>query len=145
MMDAVLVRNAERMTLFAVLSRDGIGLTFADGCRGVVPFTDLLEFGKPSDVHAVELPNPDEMILTTGCGERVDLSWDIVLPPLRPLPPADGRVDRPPGETDAGQTGPSFQGVGGADPGGLGQVRQQRARHPGQIGEWGADAPVPDA
>ena len=36
-MDAVLVRNADRMMLSAALLKDGIGLTFADGCRGVVP------------------------------------------------------------------------------------------------------------
>ena len=77
-MDAVLVRNAERMMLSAVLTEDGTDLTFADGCRGVVPFVDLPEFGEPSDVHALELSNPCEMILTTGRGERVDLPWDFV-------------------------------------------------------------------
>ena len=44
-MDAVLVRNADRMMLSAALQEDGIGLTFADGCRGVVPFVDLPEVG----------------------------------------------------------------------------------------------------
>ena len=77
-MDAFLVRNAERMMLSAVLTEDGIGLTFADGCRGVVPFVDLPELGEPSDVHALELPNPYEMILTTARGERVELPWDFV-------------------------------------------------------------------
>ena len=77
-MDAVLVRNAERMMLSAVLTEDGIGLTFADGCRGVVPFVDLPELGEPSDVHSLELPNPYEMILTTVLGERVELPWDFV-------------------------------------------------------------------
>ena len=44
-MNAVLVRNADRMMLSAALLEDGIGLTFADGCRGVVPFLDLPEVG----------------------------------------------------------------------------------------------------
>ena len=39
-MDAVLVRNADRMMLSAALLEDGVGLTFADVCRGVVPFVD---------------------------------------------------------------------------------------------------------
>ena len=77
-MDAVLVRNAERMMLSAVLTGNGIGLTFADGCRGVVPFVDLPEVGEFEDVHALELPNPDEMILTTVLGELVELPWDFV-------------------------------------------------------------------
>ena len=77
-MDAVLVRNAERMMLSAALTEDGIGLTFADGCRGVVPFIDLPEIGERSDVHALALPNPYEMILTTALGERVELPWDFV-------------------------------------------------------------------
>ena len=77
-MDAFLVRDAERMMLSAVLTEDGIGLTFADGCRGVVPFVDPPELGEPSDVHTLELPNPYEMILTTARGERVEFPWDFV-------------------------------------------------------------------
>ena len=77
-MDAVLVRNAERMMLSATLTEEGIGLTFADGCGGVVPFMDLPEVGGRSGIHALELPNPYEMILTTALGERVELPWDFV-------------------------------------------------------------------
>ena len=77
-MDAVMVKNAERMMLSAALVEGGIGLTFADGCRGVVPFIDLPEVGERSGVHALELPNPYEMILTTALGERVELPWDFV-------------------------------------------------------------------
>ena len=76
MMDAVLVRNAERMMLSPALTEEGIGLTFVDGCRGVVPFVDLPELGGPTDVHTLELPNPYEMILTTARGERVEFPWD---------------------------------------------------------------------
>ena len=36
-MDAVLVRNADRMMLSAALQEDGIGLTFADGWQGSGP------------------------------------------------------------------------------------------------------------
>ena len=48
-MDAVLVGNADRMMLSAALQEDGIGLTFADGCGGVVPFVDLPEVGEFGD------------------------------------------------------------------------------------------------
>ena len=45
-MDAVLVGNADRMMLSAALREDGIGLTVADGCGGVLPFVDLPEVGR---------------------------------------------------------------------------------------------------
>ena len=76
-MDAVLVRNADRMMLSAALQEDGIGLTFADGCRGVVPFVDLPEVGGSSEISGLELPNPYEMILITALGERVEIPWDF--------------------------------------------------------------------
>ena len=34
-MDAVLVKNADRMMMAASLLDDGIALSFADGCKGV--------------------------------------------------------------------------------------------------------------
>ena len=76
-MNTVLVRNAERMMLSATVQEDGIGVTFADGCRGVVPFADLPEVEGRSGVLALELPNPYEVILTTSLGERVELPWDF--------------------------------------------------------------------
>ena len=44
--------------LSAALLEDGIGLTFADGFRGVVPFVDLPEVGGCSGISGLELPNP---------------------------------------------------------------------------------------
>ena len=44
-MDAVLVRNSDRMMLSAALLESGIGLTLVDGCKGVGPFVDLPEVG----------------------------------------------------------------------------------------------------
>jgi DNA-binding XRE family transcriptional regulator len=76
-MDAVLVRNADRMMLAAALLEDGIGLTFADGCRGVVPFVDLPEVGGSSEISGLELPNPYEVILITVLGDRVEIPWDF--------------------------------------------------------------------
>ena len=76
-LNTVLVSNAERMMLSATVQEDGIGLTFADGCRGVVPFADLPEVEGRSEVLDLELPNPYEVILTTSFGERVELPWDF--------------------------------------------------------------------
>ena len=144
-MDAVLVRNAERMMLSAALTEDGIGLTFADGCRGVVPFIDLPEIGERSDVHALALPNPYEMILTTALGERVELPWDFVRHycdrSYRPMVEAIALQ----GRRTLGERVRRFRESAGltqkvlARSAGIGRVT------PGQAGEWGADAPLQDA
>ena len=88
-MDAVLVRNADRMMLSAALQEDGIGLIFADGCRGVVPFVDLPEVGGSSGISGLELPNPYEMILITALGDRGRDSLGLRPPLLRPILPVD--------------------------------------------------------
>ena len=76
-MDAVLVRNADRMMLSAALLEDGVGLTFADVCRGVVPCVTLPAIGGCSGISGLELPNPYEMILITALGDRVEIPWDL--------------------------------------------------------------------
>ncbi len=62
-------------------------------------------------MHALELPNPYEMILTTLPGERVELPWDFVRHhcdrSYRPMVEAIALRG-----TDTGRTCPSFQGVG---------------------------------
>ena len=65
-----------RQTMAAVLD-DGIGLTFADGCRGVVPFAELPEAGARPGVSTLELPNPCEVVPTTSPGEPVELPSDF--------------------------------------------------------------------
>ena len=67
-MDAVLVRNANRMMLSAALLEDGLGLTFADGCREVVPFVDLPEVGGVRGSPSWSCRTPYEMILITAFG-----------------------------------------------------------------------------
>ena len=76
-MNAVLVKNADRMMLSAALLANGIELTFADGRRGLVPFAAIPEVPERSVVSGVELPNPYEVILTTEQGQQVDLPWDF--------------------------------------------------------------------
>ena len=43
MVDTVLVKNANRMMMVASLLEDGIEMSFADGCKGLIPFDDIPE------------------------------------------------------------------------------------------------------
>ena len=76
-MEAVLVKNADRMMTAATLMDGGVELCFADGRRGLVPFADLPEIGEGRNVSGIELPNPYEMILHTASGEQVEIPWDF--------------------------------------------------------------------
>ena len=77
MIDAVLVKNANRMMTVASLLDDGIELGFADGLRGLIPYVDIPEIKERSVVAGLELPNPYEMVLQTGEGERIEIPWDF--------------------------------------------------------------------
>ena len=46
MIDAVLVKKANRMMTVASLLEDGIELGFADGAKGLIPYSDLPEIGE---------------------------------------------------------------------------------------------------
>jgi DNA-binding XRE family transcriptional regulator len=76
-MGAVLVKNADRMITSADLLKEGIELTFADGCRGLVPFADIPEVRELQNVVRIELPNPYELVLHTKLGETLALPWDF--------------------------------------------------------------------
>ena len=76
-MDAVLVKNADRMMTAANLSKEGVALRFADGCKGLVPFADIPEIKEPAGLVGLELPNPYELVLTTTQGERIEIPWDF--------------------------------------------------------------------
>ena len=77
MIDAVLVKNANRMMTVASLLDDGIELSFADGSKGLIPYTEVPEIGERGAVSHLELPNPYEMVLQTDQGERVEIPWDF--------------------------------------------------------------------
>jgi DNA-binding XRE family transcriptional regulator len=76
-MQEVLVKNADRMMTAATLTREGIQLTFADGCSGVIPFPDLPEIKDRADVKSLELPNPYELVVTVSGGGRHEIPWDF--------------------------------------------------------------------
>ena len=77
MVDAVLVRNANRMMTAASLLEGGIELSFADGSQGLIPYADIPEIKERAVVVGLELPNPYEMLLQTSEGERVEIPWDF--------------------------------------------------------------------
>ena len=77
MMDAVLVKNADRMMMTASLLADGIEMSFADGSRGLIPFADVPEIKERAALSGLELPNPYEMVLQTTHGERIEIPWDF--------------------------------------------------------------------
>ena len=72
------VKDAERMMTRAAATDEGIELTFADGCRGLVPFSDIPEIGNPSDLKDIEMPNPYQVNIRSAKGEVVELPWDFV-------------------------------------------------------------------
>ena len=77
MADTVLVKNANRMMMMASLLEDGIELSFADGCKGLIPFDDIPEIKERTAVSSLSLPNPYEMVLETVRGERIEIPWDF--------------------------------------------------------------------
>jgi DNA-binding XRE family transcriptional regulator len=73
-----LVKNAERMMTHAIAINDGIELTFADGCQGLIPYSIIPEAGNPADLKGIELPDPYRVIIRGVEGETVELPWDFV-------------------------------------------------------------------
>ncbi len=76
-MDAVLVKNADRMMMVANIVANGVQLSFADGCKGMIPYSDIDEISDATDLSSLELPNPYQMILNTVNGEHIEIPWDF--------------------------------------------------------------------
>ena len=77
MIDAVLVKKANRMMTVASLLEDGIELSFADGAKGLIPYSDLPEIGECATLSTLELPNPYEIVLKTAQGGTIEIPWDF--------------------------------------------------------------------
>ena len=77
MMEAVMVKNADRMMTTATLQDDGIAMSFADGSSGVIPFSEFPEIEESTELTSLELPNPYELILNTARGDRIEIPWDF--------------------------------------------------------------------
>ena len=76
-MDAVLVKNANRMMTTARLLDDGIELCFADGFKGLIPYGEVPEVKDRQGISGLELPNPYEVVLQTAGGESVEIPWNF--------------------------------------------------------------------
>lgn len=76
-MDAVLVKNADRMMTSASPLKEGIEVVFADGRKGMIPFVDIPEIKEASNLAHIELPNPYEMVLRNSKGQAIELPWDL--------------------------------------------------------------------
>jgi len=74
------VKHAERMMTQAAAIKQGIEITFADSCKGLIPFRDIPEVGRPSDISSIELPNPYQINIHGSKGELLELPWDFVRP-----------------------------------------------------------------
>jgi DNA-binding XRE family transcriptional regulator len=72
------VKNAERMMTRAAVKNKGIKITFANGCNGVIPITDILEAGNPPHLNGIELPNPYQINIYSSKNGTVELCWDFV-------------------------------------------------------------------
>jgi DNA-binding XRE family transcriptional regulator len=70
-------KTASMMTGVELLEK-GIEVTFADGCKGVIPFKIIPEIVNPADITKIELPNPYQLFIYSQKGELVDLPWDFV-------------------------------------------------------------------
>ena len=76
-MVTVRVENADRMMISAEGQEKGIAVGFADGCSGVIPFSDLPEIGAIGNLKAIQLPNLYEVLLHSRAGQTVEIPWDF--------------------------------------------------------------------
>ncbi|MFC1928240.1 helix-turn-helix domain-containing protein [Chloroflexota bacterium] len=70
--------HVEHMMIRANVTSEGIEVTFADGCNGLIPFAVLPEVGDSSNVINIELPNLYQVNIHVLNGELIELPWDFV-------------------------------------------------------------------
>ena len=134
-MDVVLVKNANRMMTTASLLDDGIGLRFADGIKGLIPYGEVPEVRNREGISGLELPNPYEMILRTAGGRECRNPMGLRPALLRRNIPAIRRIHSSTWEADHRRKGPPVSGVGRVDPGGPGPHCGHWEGYTGEIGE----------
>lgn len=74
---AAKLKNADRMIAAARAGQEGIVLVFADGRTGEIPFAEVPDIGRLSNLQAIDIPNPYELVLTSTQGVAVELPWDF--------------------------------------------------------------------
>jgi hypothetical protein len=68
----------ETRMISAEATEAGIEVLFADGRRGIVPFSEIPEIGGIASLREVRLPNAYEVLIRSLSGEEVELPWDFV-------------------------------------------------------------------
>ena len=58
-------------------SSGGLNVSFADGLVSCVPWNDIAEVQKQSDVYSIELDSPFEAIIRTRDGRVAEIPWDF--------------------------------------------------------------------
>ena len=76
-MTTALLANLDKMMTAARLLPEGIAVTFADGCVGVVPFTAMPDVTDPAAITGLSLPNAYELHLIADDGEHPEIPWDF--------------------------------------------------------------------
>ena len=74
---AVQLRNAGQMITHASATSEGIELAFADGARGIVPFSEIPEIGTLGNLADLELPNAYVLVLKSRSGDTAEIPWDF--------------------------------------------------------------------
>lgn len=76
-MTTALLANLDKMMTAAHLLPEGVAVTFADGCAGVIPFSALSDVTDPAAITGLSLPNPYELYLAADDGEHPEIPWDF--------------------------------------------------------------------
>lgn len=74
---AVQLRNADQMITHARVISEGIEFAFADGARGIVPFSETPEIGSLGNLADLELPNAYVLVLKSRIGDTTEIPWDF--------------------------------------------------------------------
>lgn len=72
------IEHIERMMVRAEIIGEGLIITFADGCNGLIPFDVIPEVGGSSNVVNIELPNMYQVNIHHINGELIELPWDFL-------------------------------------------------------------------
>lgn len=72
------IERADQTITHAIADNDGIKVTFADGCEGLIPFSAIPEVGNPLELTSIELPNPSEIVIRSSNGNVIELPWDFL-------------------------------------------------------------------
>ena len=71
------VRLAQRTMMNVEASSGGLNVSFADGLVSCVPWDDIAEVQKESDVDSIDLASPFEAIVRTRDGRVAEIPWDF--------------------------------------------------------------------